>query len=295
MTKVFTRWLPCATFLTWSAILLFFYLSGRVAAYLHPTFRPFVLATGIAMLGVAVCFLFLPGVANCCNDAQCGHPLGRRTVGRVLTFAVLLLPVALAVLASPNQFGESTILNRGVITDAQSLAARTAPKAPATQPISSDAAEPPLPTKDGSQPAQAQQQQNSADAASDATDSVPRDKDGNIQISVIDLLYAAQDPSLRADFENKSVEMVGQFMPDNVRNANGKRFKVMRMFMVCCAADAKPVATLVEYPQKLDFPELSWVKVVGKATFPLESGRTIAVLKAASVTQSDPPDETMLY
>ena len=53
---------------------------------------------------------------------------------------------------------------------------------------------------------------------------------------MVDLLYAAQDPSLRTDFENKKIEMIGQLMPDNVSNASGKRFKLVRMFMVCCAA-----------------------------------------------------------
>jgi len=40
---------------------------------------------------------------------------------------------------------------------------------------------------------------------------------------------------------------------------------------------------------------MAWVKVVGKVEFPIEGGRTIPVLKATSVTQVDPPEETMLY
>jgi hypothetical protein len=35
--------------------------------------------------------------------------------------------------------------------------------------------------------------------------------------------------------------------------------------------------------------------VVGKVEFPIEGGRTIPVLKATSVQQVDPPEETMLY
>src|SRR5438067_9159284 len=120
MTKLFSRWLPCATFLTWSVVLLCFYFSGRIASFLHPTFRPFVLVTGCVMFALAACFLFLPGVASCCDDDQCGHPLGRMNIGRVLTFAILLLPIGVAAMVSPNQFGAATIANRGVITDAQS-------------------------------------------------------------------------------------------------------------------------------------------------------------------------------
>lgn len=282
-TKLFSRWLPGATLGCWSAILLGYYFSGRIAAFLHPTFRPFVLAAGCVMLGLAACFLFLPGVAGCCGEDQCGHPLGRRNAGRVLTFAVLLVPIGLAAMVSPNQFGAATFANRGVITDAAALAVKT-PRPPGGTSFS----EPPLPAKDGSAPPQTEQ-------SAAASDLMPRSREGNVQVAVIDLLYAAQDSSLRADFENKSVELIGQLMPDNVSNASGHRFKVVRMLMTCCAADARPVAALVEAAQLPAAAEMSWVKVVGKATFPLENGRTIAVLKADQVTVTDPPEETMLY
>lgn len=284
MTKLFSRWLPCATLFAWSAILLGFYFSGRIAAFLHPTFRPFVLVTGLLMLGLAACFLFLPGVASCCGEDQCGHPLGRMNAGRVLTFLVLLLPVGLAAMVSPNQFGAATFANRGIVTDASGLTAARKP-----QLLTNSITEPPLPTKDGSQPA-AQTEQSVA-----ASELMPRSKEGNVQVAVIDLLYAAQDSSLRVDFENKNVELIGQLMPDNVSNASGHRFKVVRMLMTCCAADARPVAALVEAAQLPAAAEMSWVKVVGKATFPLENGRTIAVLKADKVMPTDPPEETMLY
>ena len=84
-------------------------------------------------------------------------------------------------------------------------------------------------------------------------------------------------------------------MPDTANNAGGKRFKAVRMFMTCCAADARPVATLVECETLPNLPEMTWVKVTGTATFPIENGRRIAVLKAERVEKSSPPDETMLF
>ncbi|HEX8312531.1 MAG TPA: hypothetical protein VF614_14510, partial [Chthoniobacteraceae bacterium] len=122
-----------------------------------------------------------------------------------------------------------------------------------------------------------------------------RTADGTIVAEVLDLLYAAQDTQLRGDFENKRVVLTGQLMPDKTSNATGKRFKAVRMFMTCCAADARPVATLVEAAKQPDIPEMTWVRIVGKATFPLENGRRIAVLQADTVEKTDPPDETMLY
>ena len=109
------------------------------------------------------------------------------------------------------------------------------------------------------------------------------------------MLYAAQDNALRKDFEGKPVELIGQLMPDTSNNPNGLRFKAVRMFMTCCAADARPVATLVEANTPAKLPEMSWVKVTGVATFPIENGRRVAVLKADKVEKCKPPEETMLY
>lgn len=289
MTALFNRWLPGVTLLAWSFVLLAFYFTGRVASFLHPTFRPSVLLAGLVMLAMGACFLFLPGVASCCDDDRCGHPLGRRKTGRLLTFLILLAPLGCAAMFSPNQYGAATILNRGIVTDASGLAARKTAPVPPPAAIATDPSEPPLPTKDGSQAAATP----AAPAAQD--DFLPKTKDGNLAVQVIDLLYAAQDTSLRSDFADKTVETIGQVMPDDTNNASGTRFKLMRMFMVCCAADAKPIAALVEMPQKPTVPEMAWVKVIGKVEFPVEGGRTVPVLKAASVKQTEPPEETMLY
>ena len=106
---------------------------------------------------------------------------------------------------------------------------------------------------------------------------------------------AAQDNALRKDFEGKPVELIGQLMPDATNNASGKRLKAVRMFMTCCAADARPVAVLAESETKPGLPEMSWIKITGTATFPVENGRRIAVLKADKVEKCNPPEETMLY
>ncbi|MEI8340882.1 MAG: hypothetical protein WCH43_05005, partial [Verrucomicrobiota bacterium] len=99
----------------------------------------------------------------------------------------------------------------------------------------------------------------------------------------------------RPDFQGKTIEMIGQLMPDSVNNASGSRFKLVRMLMVCCAADARPVAVLVDGGEKTTIPDMSWVRVTGHATFPMEGGRMTAVVKADHVAVTDPPEETMLY
>jgi uncharacterized repeat protein (TIGR03943 family) len=302
MTKLFNRWLPSVTLLVWSGVLLAFYFSGKVASILIPGFRLNVLLAGLAMLAMACCFLFLPAVANCCNDESCGHPLGKRKLGRLITFLVLILPVTAAAMFSPGEYGKQAILNKGISTDMTGLVRNNTPKWMAQtaaqqgqqsqQTASANSlAEPPLPTKSGTP-----DQTTAATQSTDNTDQfLPRNKDGNIEVQVIDLLYAAEDSSMRADFTGKTVETIGQLMPDDTHNVTGNRFKLMRMFMYCCAADAKPIATIVNSPQAPAAQEMEWVKVVGKVTFPVEGGRTIPVLEAVTVEKTDPPAETMLY
>ena len=75
---------------------------------------------------------------------------------------------------------------------------------------------------------------------------LPRNEAGQIKAQTVDLLYAAEEPTMRADFENKDVEVIGQFMPARANNPEGDRFNLVRMFVICCAADARPVAISVQ-------------------------------------------------
>jgi uncharacterized repeat protein (TIGR03943 family) len=293
MNKIFSRWLPCATLAAWSSVLLYFYFSGRIAAFLHPTFRPYVLIAGFVMVAMTLVFLVFPADANCCSSAECGHGLSRLASGKILTFLVLLLPVTAAAMFSPDGFGKGAMLNRGIITDASGLRPSTAVKnTPPTPPNF------PLPSNDA--PATPATPAPAAVATATAQPAAPPDylqrtPDGTIVAEVLDLLYAAQDNALRKDFEGKNIQLIGQLMPDTSKNANGLRFKAVRMFMTCCAADARPVATLVESDVKQTLPEMTWIKITGTSTFPVENGRRIAVIKATSVEKCPPPEESMLY
>lgn len=261
MTKILDRWLPSLTLGVWGGILFYFYASGRLAHFLHPSFRPGVVIASVVLLVMAAFLARGDGgdgeeaAAACCDEEACGHPLSRNTGGRFLTFGVLLLPLWLTFSVSPNGFSLNTIENRGVIVDADALGG------------------------------------NKRKIATGATG------EGEVmKLSVIDLLYAAREPGLIADFEGKEVEIVGQTMAEKVNNPRGNRMRLVRMFMSCCAADAKPIAAIMEFsgfPETL--PELSWVKVRGVPAFPMEGGKRIAVLKVESMRAVEAPKESILY
>lgn len=300
MNTLFNRWLPCLTLAAWSAVLLIFHFNGKVTNLLAPMFRPYVPIAGILLGVMALVFLLFRADASCCSSAECGHSLSRLASGKILTFLILLVPLTVAATFSPDSFGKTAIENRGITEDYASLGIG--------KPRSLAPVDMPLPTKDSTPPAPETPATTSAALGApsqpsaqppapepSATDYLVRTPEGNIVAEVLDLLYAAQDNVLRKDFEGKRVQLIGQLMPDKTSAAHGARFKAVRMFMYCCAADSRPVATLVEAEKMPDLPEMTWIRIIGTPSFPVENGRRVSVLKAEKVEKTDPPEEATLY
>lgn len=279
MTLSFQRCTWAGILTIWGVLLTYFYVSGRVSSYLHPSFHPWMILSGIVLILMAGGVLFLPEVEGSTHGGGAQSP-SRSILGQLGVAAVLIVPLIVAAGVSPSQFSASTVVNRGLIEDISKL--------PGYQPQSQAYTEPALPTADGSAPA-------ATTAAVPVGDYMPKTPEGLIKAQTVDLMYAAQEASMRSDFENKEVEMVGQFMPARSNNASGNRFSLVSMFVMCCAADARPVAVNIQTKTPTTMPEMGWVKVTGKATFPIEGGRSVPVVIADSVQPCDPPDESFIY
>lgn len=303
MTAVFTRWIPAATLAVWSTVLLSTYFTGRVAAFLHPSFRPGVLVAG---LGLALLALFVASrntPPECCADATCTHPLSRSRTGRWISFFILVLPMSIAAWLSPESFSKQAFEQRGITTDATGLGERRPVVAPPTQteprPDTSAVTQPSPETGNSADKADSNAANKATTKDSGTPGAVPeylqRTPEGYVIAEVLDMLYSVQDSQLRKDFEGVTVQLIAQIMPEKAAEGRAPRFKAVRMFMTCCAADARPVATLVEVPTLPELPEMTWVKIIGKATFPVENGKRTAVIQATSVQQTKPPEESMLY
>ena len=180
---------------------------------------------------------------------------------------LLLLPLAMICFSHASQYSLTTIQNRGVVQDISNLPA----------------------AKASSEPVPAAASAAGDDSGQETT------TNGIMPAQVIDLLYAVQMPSYREDFEGKQVEMVGQFVPLTTGNPKGDRFQMIRLFITCCAADAKPVGVTVQYDKPLKVAEMGWLKITGTPTFPMEGGRRTAVLIASKVEECPAPAEPFVY
>jgi len=272
MTAIVRRGMSAVSLATWGAILTYFYVTRRVNDYLHPTFQIYVFLAGLVLLAMAAGTLLFPAEHTHEGEECCGHEHDRIRFSHWVAFFVLTVPVVVATIVSPSQFSATIVENRGIVSTLDGL-----PGAQARY------AEPPLPgSTDSGEPV------NTGDYLS-------RSADGVIQAEAVDLLYAAEDADLRKDFDGKEVEMVGQYMPAKANNPTGNRFNLIRMFVVCCAADARPLGIAVESTKSERPAEMSWLRIRGKATFPVEGGRPTPVIEAQSIEPAEPPEESFIY
>jgi uncharacterized repeat protein (TIGR03943 family) len=262
--------------MVWGVVLLYFQFSGRIASYLHPAFHIYAAISGgiLVLLSIALLLTFPEKNEHCGCDHDCAEPHKSSLPGTIASLLVLTFPVLAATKISQSEFGATTVLNRGLVGDIADL--------PGFQP----AYEPGLPQLDGT---------ITEGTMMDPSLYLQKNDAGQIVAQTVDLLYAAADDDMRADFENKEVELVGQFLTARTGNPAGDRFQLVRLFVMCCAADARPVAIPVQAPPGTNFPEMTWIRVTGKASFPLEGGRRNPLVIADSITETEPPRETFLY
>jgi uncharacterized repeat protein (TIGR03943 family) len=276
MSAFVHRYLPSAILMIWGCLLAQFYLSGRIASYLHPFFQPLTAMSAIILLLLAASLLFFPQAREACWGSCCGEEHGRQRPRRVtLSAVVLVFPLLIAAAASPDQYGAAVVRNRGFIDQLSDLPG-----------YESSARSALAESSDGEAAASGQGMEENY---------LPKNESGQIKAQNVDLIFAAEEPAMRADFEGKELELIGQFMPAHGKNAKANQFSLVRMFVICCAADARPVAVSVETKDAQSIAEMSWIKVIGKATFPVESGRRVPLVMAESVTSCNPPEETFIY
>lgn len=322
MTRLLARILPAVTLCAWSGLLLYFYFSGRLSPYLTPTFRWFALGAGLLLPVVALgLVLSARGVIITpeeeCEPATFGNAGGSALRGgQWIAFLVLTVPIYAAATYTQDSYSAATIRNRGFVNDPTSLpssaaartaaaraqAAATAPAAAPTTAAGAPAAghRPPPDSAASGRVVPEPALPGQPDSATGGTGPIdiaaflPRGTDGALVATVVDLISIAPMDSERPAWTGRKFEVVGQYLPD--RNGAKMKFQLVRMFMYCCASDARPVALTVQAPGSLDgITEMGWVKVIGEAKFAQGERGWDVEFQAERVLPIDPPADAMLY
>jgi uncharacterized repeat protein (TIGR03943 family) len=320
------------TLIALGTVFLSFCWSGRIDPYLNPLFRPLVLVGGLLTVLVGVTRLLTLPSAHCrseggcdhhhvpsehcrseggcdhhhvpsehrCSEGGCDHhhvPSEHRcsegdcdhhhvsSLSRTLaSFGVICVSVLAGSTFSKDAFDQQIFVNRGSTEDDSSLSG----------PYASNAGIPTsafdrVPSKNGVVRDQLEQLRTKP-GASEAGSSASSAGDC-IAVEVTDLLRARTAEPLRNAIAGKNVAVVGQFVPGSTE----KNFKLTRMFIWCCAADARPIHVTVEVSAPVHVPELQWVKVVGKPEYSIAEGHAHLFFKADSVVPIQTPKDAMLY
>jgi uncharacterized repeat protein (TIGR03943 family) len=245
------------------AVFLSFYWTGRIEQYLNPLFRPLVLAGGVLTVVVGVTRLLTRRSAHCCSEAGCDHRHASSLLGRLASFGVICVTVLAGSIFSKDAFDQQIFVNRGSVEDDSRLSGAYAANAGLSE-------------KPGA----------------GGVRSLPGSTDHNIAVEVTDLLRAKTVEPLRNSIAGKNVAVVGQFVPGSTE----KSFRLTRMFIWCCAADARAIHVNVEASDPVHVSDLQWVKVIGKPEYLIsDDGRMHLFVRADSVEPIKAPKDAMLY
>jgi len=367
MTQRIAKFLGPLALFEWGAILSYFYFSHRLVGFLHPSFRLPVLVTGFLLMLAAACLLFSEdeSVAHLCDDESCDHTHAKLTLGGLLSFLVMLLPILLAAKISPDSYGAILVQNRGAAESLESVHGAFArvqhplpsadmpsepgppdeknlavdipkgfvpPNAPEFSPsknvpdldypsneklasllrgdeliFPADLKKPPRLIVHKNAPMKAVNEQPDADTPFGSfndllkmVDSPLHDggtaalKTGDDQrclaVEVIDLLVASHNPALMKELNGRWVESTGQVLGTGTGN-----FRLLRLLVLCCAADAQPLAVRVEAHGQPKPAQMTWVRVAGKVTFVKKGKINVPVITAEKITGIPQPDEPFIF
>lgn len=249
--------------LVWAAVLIYFLASGRIAKYLAPDFRSYVMVGG---LGLAVLGLF--NLLTATQQASCGHdhapdePHDHESldVHPFIAFLVLVVPIGLAMGWTRDGFSMGTLTRKGVLDSSAERTASLASMMP--KQLTREIIE----------------KQHPADAA------------GYHEFGLMELFFSGGDPEIRELVDGMLVETEGRLVTDPNGLPNQRR--LYRLFITCCAADSRAIPIIVRFQDEVPkVKENAWMKLSGTMRYPDEGEGPVPVLEVAHAEEGTAPPE----
>lgn len=317
MKKIFEIFTMVAL-LIWGAVFIYFYFSGRVEAYLSPSFRVFVPIAGAGMILLGAFNLItvnkMTGV--CVHDHAGGdsdhenhhhdhdhhhhdhdhgdeeHHHHEEATASSLAFAllVLLVPVLTAAKFSPDRFSSDYTRKWAEIeTDMQKMRQRKAAEERRQQ-IAENGGNPHAESGDS----------NEGDewgefTLEDLKKMVPQTDSGDFLLDIAQIFYTAGDEELMGVMEGISVEADAQVIEDTMDGAPSNRLRAYRLLIECCAADARPVSIPIDFTEAVpEYKDMGWYKLIGRLHFSKgEDFEYTPILQIKTFEEIPEPDDWM--
>jgi uncharacterized repeat protein (TIGR03943 family) len=251
--------------LSWSGAMLYFYGSGRIVKYLAPSFRPLCLygALGLAVIGLFV-LLTSREKSACGHDHSCdeAHDHESGDMHPLMSMLLMLAPLVFAVFNTTDGYSIDVLSRKSLYN------------APLSKDLFFAKKLSPL-------------------TLADIEKSHTKNGEGNYQFNLMELYFAVGDPELKKLLDGMKIETEGRLVAEKENNARGTRRRLYRLFITCCAADARAIPIIIEFGEGAlpGMEENTWVKISGKINFPVENGSAQALLLAETCKKSNPPYE----
>ncbi|MEC5128164.1 hypothetical protein VSU19_15465 [Verrucomicrobiales bacterium BCK34] len=130
----------------------------------------------------------------------------------------------------------------------------------------------------------------------DLKNMVPQSDKGDFLLDVPQIFYTAGDKELMQVMEGIPIETTAQLMEETMSNANGQRLKAFRLFIECCAADARPLSIPVDFGKAPpEYTEMGWYKLFGKLHYAEEDGEIIPLINIDRIEEALEPTDGLLY
>lgn len=252
--------------LAWGSVLLYFYSSGRINQYLATDFR---LISFVGGLGLVVLGLF--NLLTAGQEAGCGHDHSGEEnphdhehdeMHPITALLLMLVPLALAVTWTKDEYSVSALSRKGLYA------------APSQMNSPFLASSIPALTRE------------------EIEKSHRKTADGFLEFNLMELFFSTGDREMQPLVEGLKVETQGRWMDEKVRNPNGSRKRLYRLFMTCCAADSKAIPIILEFGKTPpELPENGWVTVSGTMRYLMEEGEIQPVLMVERALATEPPYE----
>ncbi len=301
------RIIGIAAMLIWSVILLYFYATGQVKEFVRPEY----LRVGCLLAGLGLGVVGVFNAIHLTKETDCGHDHhdhgdedehdheDTSLVGNGAMFLVMVVPALLAAAFADSSYQSSkTIRNKGFVDDPRALASRVGDDFKTQEP-----------PKTQDQPPGSSASSTSSDdeweyTLADLEKVVDRSDEGNLLLTVDQLFFTTGDEEIQQVLQGQPVETVGQILPEIGYNPDGRRVRVFTLMVTCCRADAQPVsiplqfegpAPVVSDEQTAEYPEMSWIKVSGTMKYPVENGRTQALIEVKKIEPTEEPLNDIMF
>lgn len=247
------------------------------------------------------------------NHAGCGHDHEESPASMAFTLLILLAPLLVATGYSTDKFSSEYVAKWGKI-ERQMMQMRIAEqrKKTAPAPTSQSPATPnpsdgvaqnteggDYPGQPGNAPAATEPKPDEALGSftiEDLKKMVPQNEKGEFLLDVPQIFYTAGDRELMAVMEGIPVETTAQLMEESLNNPNRTRLKAFRLFIECCAADARPLSIPIEFGKTPpEYKEMGWYKIYGQIHYSNENDEVVPMILIERIEATSEPTDGLLF